>query len=156
MKYSFKMVKHKQVVDINMVPYLDVLLVLLVIFMVTVPIFQQGIQVDLPKATAKKLPAEKNKSIMIGLDRRGRYHLIENDKDQVILSKTKLMDRIKSMINERHQKGLLDQVYIQADKQLYYGDVLSLMDELQHVGVTKVALVTQPYDSNAVPSLEHI
>lgn len=135
---------HQPMAEINMVPYLDVLLVLLVIFMVTVPIFHQGVKVDLPKTSAKKLPTTKDKPLIVSLDKRGRYTIENGEKIESVFDQTKFLDRMKMISKEREKTKQDIQVFIKADKHLAYGEVLKLMDSLQQIDITKVGLVTQP------------
>ena len=135
--------RRRPMADINMVPYLDILLVLLVIFMVTVPIFHQGIKVVLPKASAKKLPETKEKPLIVSLDKQGHYYLENGDNTETQFEQEKFLDRLSMIIKQREKTT---QVLIKADKHLSYGKVLTLMDNLQQIGITKVGLVTQPLD----------
>ena len=119
--------------EINVTPLVDVMLVLLIIFMVTAPMMQSGINVNLPQAETQTTPAEEGLTITISSD---RYIHIQ---DQVI-NQMLLEDSIKSYF-----AGIENPiVYVRADKDLKYGYVISIIDTIKKAGVEKVRLIIDP------------
>jgi len=131
--------RKKLVADINVVPYIDVMLVLLVIFMVTAPLLQQGVSVDLPQASAKALPSTEKEPIVVSVDKEGRLYLNISDSPSAIITSQDLTLRVMADL-ERHPKR---KVLVKADKQVDYGKVIGAMVLLQKAGAPSVGLVTQ-------------
>lgn len=131
--------KKKLVADINVVPYIDVMLVLLVIFMVTAPLLQQGVSVDLPQASAKALPTTEKEPIVVSVDKEGRYYLNISDSPQAVIDSEALTLRVMADL-ELHPKR---RILVKADKQVDYGKVMGAMVLLQKAGAPSVGLVTQ-------------
>ncbi len=126
--------------NMNVVPYIDVMLVLLVIFMVTAPMLQQGVAVDLPKATAKPLPTQKNEPIVISVDARGAYYLNVAEKPSEPIDGRAMAIQVARLV----QRDASLRVLIKGDKQVPYGSVMQAMVLLQHAGVDNVGLITEP------------
>lgn len=131
--------KKKLVADINVVPYIDVMLVLLVIFMVTAPLLQQGVSVDLPQASAKALPSTEKEPIVVSVDKDGRYYLNISDTPSAVIDNQALTLRVMADL-ERNPKR---RVLVKADKLVDYGKVIGAMVLLQKAGAPSVGLVTQ-------------
>ena len=136
--------RRKLKAEINVVPYIDVMLVLLIIFMVTAPLLNLGVDVDLPRSRAKALEQKKD-SMVVVIDAQGRYTLEIGDpasgktqKQPVALAE--LADRVRAF----HEQSPDAAVYIAADGTLSYQKVMDLMSLLQTAGVPKVALMSQP------------
>lgn len=127
------------VADINVVPYIDVMLVLLVIFMVTAPLLQQGVSVDLPQASAKALPSTEKEPIVVSVDKEGRLYLNISETPSAIIDSHGLIARVTADL-ENHPKR---KVLVKADKQVDYGKVIGAMVLLQKAGAPSVGLVTQ-------------
>lgn len=123
--------------DINVTPFVDVMLVLLIIFMATAPMMVQGVNVSLPEATAKPLSSEKD-NLLITLDNGGNIY-INNYKVAPELLKVK----IKKILEGRFDQ----EVYLRADKDISYGAVVRLMSEIKEAGVEKLGMVTEPAES---------
>ncbi len=122
--------------DINVTPLVDVMLVLLVIFMVTAPMMQQGIRLDLPKAKAQNLPGSENK-IVISIDASRK----------VYLGKTEIpIERLEETIKNNERIKSEKEVYLYADRTLPYGFVIKIMGLLKEAGAENVGLVTYPED----------
>jgi len=122
--------------DINVTPLVDVMLVLLVIFMVTAPMMQQGIKLDLPKAKAQNLPGAENK-VLISIDASRRIYL----------GKTEIpLDRLEEVIKNNERIKTEREVYLYADRTLPYGFVIKIMGLLKEAGAENVGLVTYPDD----------
>lgn len=122
--------------DINVTPLVDVMLVLLVIFMVTAPMMQQGIKIDLPKARAQNLPGAENK-IIISIDA----------SKKVYIGKTEIpLERLEEVIKNNERIKTEKEVYLYADKTLPYGFVVKIMGLLKDAGAENIGLVTYPED----------
>lgn len=117
--------------EINVTPLVDVMLVLLIIFMVTAPMLKQGIDVDLPQAKGKSLPAEERLIIVIKRD--GTIYLNEK--------KMKLSQIVEKL---RAVSKINPDVYLKADKTVPYGEVVKLMAEIKEAGIEKLGMVTEP------------
>lgn len=130
--------KRKAMVDINVVPYIDVMLVLLIIFMITTPMLTQGVKVDLPQATAQKIPPTSDRPLIITVNQSGEYFLNTQDDAKTPVSAQNLMIQVRSAL----QKDKTKQVYVKGDKNANYGQVVSAMVLLQKSGVDNVGLVT--------------
>jgi biopolymer transport protein TolR len=117
--------------EINVTPLVDVMLVLLIIFMVTAPLMQQGIDVNLPKAKGKDLPPEERVSIVI---KKGGS-LFLNDQP---MSKSEMVSRLAA-ISKRNPN-----VFLKADKDVAYGIVIEIMGDIKEAGIEKLGMVTEP------------
>jgi biopolymer transport protein TolR len=131
--------------EINVVPYIDVMLVLLVIFIVTAPLLQQGVAVDLPQASAKALPPSEKEPIVVSVDKEGNYYLNIAESPQAIIAKDALSVRVMAELKRTPQRKVL----VKADNHVNYGKVIGAMVLLQHAGAPSVGLVTQ---DDATPS----
>lgn len=132
--------RRKVMSEINVVPYIDVMLVLLVIFMVTAPMLSQGVNVDLPQAEAKPLKSEQEQEpIIVSVDKEGRYFLNIAEKPEESVGEDYLMSRVAAKL--RGQKNL--PVYVKGDKNVNYGQVVSVMVLLQTAGAPTVGLITE-------------
>ncbi len=123
----------KYVSQINVTPLVDVMLVLLVIFMVTAPIIQQGVEVSLPKVSAAALPG-KEQQFVVSITRDGDIYL--NDTK---MSPDELADKLAAISKERPDR----QVFIRADEQVAYGKVIATMAAIKEAGIENVGMVTQ-------------
>lgn len=125
--------------DMNVVPYIDVMLVLLVIFMVTAPMLQQGVTVDLPKASTEVLPSEKNEPLIVSVDAKGAYYLNIAEKPQLALEGRELAFRVATVLRQDPTRKVL----VKGDTNVPYGAVINAMSLLQRAGVSNVGLVTE-------------
>ncbi len=115
--------------EINVTPFVDVMLVLLIIFMVTAPLLQQGIDVDLPQAQGKEMsPAER---IIVTIKKDRKIYL---DKTSVTLE----------TLGEKLSKSRKSEVFLKADKDVPYGLVVMVMGELKSIGIEKLGMITEP------------
>jgi biopolymer transport protein TolR len=133
--------------EINVVPYIDVMLVLLVIFMITAPLLSQGINVTLPQTSAKALPPHKDIPIVVSVDNHGQYYLnIAPHPKQPIL-KQELFYRVAALLRIAAQAQTPRPVYVKGDRSVDYGAVVSAMTLLQKAGAANVGLITEPNQS---------
>ena len=121
--------------DINVTPFVDVMLVLLIIFMVTAPMLTAGVQVDLPKSDAKAISHNDNGPLEVAIDRRGDMYVGETKVDQ-----TKMQSMLTAIAAEAPDR----RVYIRADQGLDYGKVMQVMAIVSGSGFTKIALISEP------------
>jgi biopolymer transport protein TolR len=136
--------RRKLKADINVVPYIDVMLVLLIIFMVTAPLLNLGVDVDLPKSKASMIDQKKDPVIAV-ITHDGHYLLKLADAKMEPVS----LDDLKTRVGAFHDQNPDVAVYIAADGQLEYQRVMDLMVLLQGVGIPHVALMSQPVRADA-------
>lgn len=117
--------------EINVTPFVDVMLVLLVIFMVTAPLLQQGIDVNLPKAKGRDLPPEERISLVIKKD--GAVYMNDNP-----VSITDMRQKLEAI------SKLNPNVYLKADKGVPYGFVVEVIGEIKDAGIERLGIVTEP------------
>ena len=122
--------------DINVTPFVDVMLVLLIIFMVTAPMMMQGVDVTLPEATAEPLAAEKE-PLLVSIDKQNRVFI--NDIEVTIED---LNEKLTKIFKGRSDREL----YLKADKDIAYGTVVRVMSEVKLAGVEKLGMVTLPVE----------
>ena len=123
-----------------MVPYIDVMLVLLVIFMITAPLLTQGVKVDLPQAAAEPIPRSESEPLVISVDSRGDYYINYGEDQEHPLEPAVLAAKVSALL--RHRPGL--PVLVRGDRNVSYGDIVVLMSLLQGAGVPSVGLMTEP------------
>ena len=131
--------KRRLASEINVVPYIDVMLVLLVIFMITAPLLTQGIEVDLPKAEAAPITAEKE-PITLYIDQRGAFYLDIGERQQEALQDDQILQRVRAVMSNNPQELII----ISADKRVPYDHVARGMSLLQQAGVSKIGFKTEP------------
>lgn len=136
----FERVKKPLKSDMNVVPYIDVMLVLLVIFMVTAPMITSGIKVDLPEANSNPIVSEVAPA-MVSLKEDGSYYL-EYKKMKQAVTLDELKDLLITAQEETDNQQL--NIVINGDQTRPYGDVIALMSNLQDAGLTQVGLLTKP------------
>ena len=117
--------------EINVTPFVDVMLVLLVIFMITAPLLQQGIDVNLPKAKGRDLPPEERITLVI--KKGGTIYMNENP-----VSITQMGHKLKAI------SKLNPNVFLKADKNVPYGFVVEVMGEIKEAGIEKLGMITEP------------
>ena len=123
--------------EINVVPYIDVMLVLLVIFMVTAPLLSTGVEVDLPKAAAEALGEEDQKPFIVTVDIDGNYFL--NDDENQLVSPEEIETKAKAVLQRNPNLPFL----VRGDSEIRYDFVVQAMVLLQRAGVESVGLVTE-------------
>jgi biopolymer transport protein TolR len=126
--------------EINVVPYIDVTLVLLIIFMITTPMLQSGVEVDLPRAQAAMVEQKDDTPpLVISIQQGGNYFINSgNGEDEAIL-KEAIYPRVEIILKNKPET----QVLINADKNVDYGTVVTTMADLKHAGVPSVSLMTK-------------
>jgi len=134
--------KKGHIVDINVVPYVDVMLVLMVIFMITAPMLTQGITVDLPKAISKSLKTSSREPIIISVDKSGHYFLNIHAKPNTAITPHDLMVRVAAELTLAHQTHEPAHVLVKGDQGVPYGKVVEAMALLKQAGAENVGLVT--------------
>jgi biopolymer transport protein TolR len=139
--------------EINVVPYIDVMLVLLIIFMVTAPLLTQGVQVELPDANAKPIDPELLKDrepLVLSVDRDGRYYLnVGGDEDSPV-TEAEIARRASAVIGRDAAMPVL----VKADERVPYGSVVRAMVILQQAGATRIGFLTDPKAVKALEELE--
>ena len=132
-------VRKRPMADINVVPYIDVMLVMLVIFMVTAPLLTQGVKVDLPEASAESMPPEDQEPLVVSVDAAGKLYLnIADDPNQAI-GADDLKQRVAAVLRRSPKRSVL----VRGDQSASYGYVVAAMVLLQQAGVPNVGLVTE-------------
>ena len=126
--------------DINVVPYIDVMLVLLVIFMITAPLLSQGVKVELPQAPAAALERQSEEPLIVTVDARGLAYLNYGEGQDRPIDTSTLVNRVGALL--RHKPGL--PVLVKGDKSAAYGTVVRVMALLQQAGAPTVGLMTEP------------
>jgi biopolymer transport protein TolR len=135
MAFNLKRSEREPMSEINVTPFVDVMLVLLIIFMVTAPLLTVGVQVDLPETSADTLPEESEP-----------LTLTINAKGEVFIQETKIeFDNLIKKILAVSKNRTDTRIYVRGDKTINYGRVLEIMGLLSGSGFTKVALISEPY-----------
>ena len=131
--------------EINVVPYIDVMLVLLVIFVITAPLLTQGVKVNLPSAQTKAISTKSETPIIVTVNKAGNYFLnIAND-PQESLSPEQLVTRISAELAVAKEENKEKHVLVKGDKDANYGSIVEVMALLQNAGVSEVGLMTQSF-----------
>jgi len=140
--------KRKLMGEINVVPYIDVMLVLLIIFMVTAPLLTQGVKVELPKAGAEPIADIPNQPpLVLSVDADGNLYINVGDDEDTPVSAKDIVARTGAVLRNRPQTPVL----VKADRAVQYGYVVGAMVLLQQGGADNVGFVTDPLDTYPVP-----
>ncbi len=129
----------RAVAEINVVPYIDVMLVLLVIFMATAPLLMQGVEVDLPKADSSPVSDSDAEPLIVSIDAQARLYLNLGTSDDQALSMETVKQRVATVLKRNPDKAVM----VWGDAAVSYGEVVVLMSELQEAGAPSVGLVTE-------------
>ena len=133
--------------EINVVPYIDVMLVLLVIFMVTAPLLYHGVDLDLPQVESSPIDEEQQEPLIVSLDAEGAVYLNIADDPESALPRDELLARVRDVLAEEPDR----RVMLRGDEEVSYGEVVALMADLQEAGVPSVGLMSQPADDAPGP-----
>lgn len=137
--------RRKPMAEINVVPYIDVTLVLLIIFMITTPMLQTGVEVNLPEAESKAVEPEgdgANPPIVISIKADGQYFIKKDNGEDEVIQPDAINPSVVAVLAQKPQT----QVLINADKSVDYGTVVTVMAALKNAGVPTVGLITKPED----------
>ncbi len=133
-------IRKRPIAEINVVPYIDVMLVLLIIFMITAPLLSQGVKVDLPQVPSEAMPATDKEPVVVSVNDAGDFYINYGDDQDKPVSANVLANRINALI--KYQPDI--PVFVKGDNNVPYGRVVQLMALLQSAGVDGVGLVTDP------------
>ena len=140
--------KRKLMAEINVVPYIDVMLVLLVIFMVTAPLLTQGIEVELPKANAQPIESvPDHEPLVLSVDADGNFYINAGDDEDKPSSGKKIATIVGVILGEKPETP----VFVKADRAVSYGNVVGAMVVLQQAGASNIGFVTDPLDTYPIP-----
>lgn len=140
--------KRKLMGDINVVPYIDVMLVLLVIFMVTAPLLTQGIEVELPKANAEPIESVPDHDpLVLSVDAEGNFYINAGQGEDQPQAGQEIARRVGIILGEKPQTP----VFVKADRAVPYGYVVGAMVVLQQAGASNIGFVTDPLDTYPIP-----
>ena len=129
--------ENRPMADINVTPLVDVMLVLLIIFMVTAPMMQQGVDVDLPQTTSQPMEGQEQRLVVT-----------INAKREVYLNKEKVDPALLRRHLERWTAGRLNrEVFLRSDRSVLYGFVVRIMAEIKKAGIEKLGMVTEPLET---------
>ncbi len=130
--------KRRMMAEINVVPYIDVMLVLLIIFMVTAPMLTQGVEVALPTADSEPVPQRDSEPLVVTVDRGGRFYANVGGSPDEALDSEQLLSRVVNAVSADPELP----VYVRGDREVPYGAVVEMMVQLQKAGVDGVGLLT--------------
>jgi len=132
--------RRHRMADINIVPYIDVMLVLLVVFMITAPLINQGVEIDLPEAQANPLPAEEVQPLVLRIDKERQFYLDVGDGGADALDSQTVLARAAAALRRNPTTAVI----VEADSGVDYGTVVLGMTLLQRAGAERVGLATRP------------
>lgn len=124
---------HRPMAEINVTPFVDVMLVLLIVFMVAAPLLTAGVPIDLPDSKAKALHQEDNKPLEVSLGSNGKIYVGETE-----VKRARLIQLLGSLTNNDPDR----RIYIRADKKMDYGKVMDVLGDINGAGFQKVALIS--------------
>ena len=133
-------IRKRPMAEINVVPYIDVMLVMLVIFMITAPLLTQGVKVDLPEAAAQPIEEADKEPLVVSVDASGKLYLNVGEAPDTPVDAEGLVQTVAAVLRRQPQKSVL----VRGDHAAEYGAVVSAMVLLQQAGVPNVGLVTEP------------
>ena len=142
MEKRYRQGRHKQMNEINVVPYIDVMLVLLVIFMVTAPLLTEGVKVELPQATAKPIQSEESIPFVVHVNVDGEYYINQDSDDPVTLQEMRV--KAAAVLRANSNTPFL----VRGDANVNFDSVVQAMVALQTAGVDDVGLVTRNPQTN--------
>lgn len=131
--------KARPMSEINVTPFVDVMLVLLIIFMVAAPMLTAGVSIDLPQSKAKELPAQNDQPVTVTVDGKGAIFMGE---EKIALKPEELVAKLTAISNAKGKAGFEERIFVRGDKKVDYGAVMGVMGRISSAGFKKVALVT--------------
>ncbi len=140
MMAGYQRKRRRKVAEINVVPYIDVMLVLLIIFMATAPLVTQGVKVDLPQASAEPLSADSKPPLVASVNKEGEYFLDNGSVDE---RKPLMLDELAALVAAELQINPDRPVVVNGDRDVSYDQIVQLMVSLQSAGVPSVGLMTE-------------
>ncbi|MDI9819459.1 MULTISPECIES: protein TolR [unclassified Legionella] len=138
----------RPIAEINVVPYIDVMLVLLVIFMITAPMLTQGVTVDLPKAASETLKPTEREPVIVSVNQQGEYFLNINTNPDYPIEPKALMVRVAAELELARQTNQTINVLVKGDRGVTYGKVVTAMGLLKQAGAEQVGLLTDSSQEN--------
>lgn len=133
-------IRKRPMSEINVVPYIDVMLVLLIIFMITAPLLSQGVKVDLPQVASEPMPPTEKEPVIVNVDAKGNFYIAYGENQDQPVSPDELINRVNALL--KYQPGI--PVFVGGDQSVPYGRVVELMSLLQRAGVPSVGMLTEP------------
>lgn len=130
---------HRPIAEINVTPFVDVVLVLLIIFVVAAPLLTVGIPIELPETNANPLPTENEQPLTLSIAKDGRLALQTSE-----IPRDELIERLQAVMEERQS----DRIYVRGDKDARYQVIMKVMGDLNDAGFLNIGLVTGSEDSN--------
>lgn len=132
--------RRKPMAEINVVPYIDVTLVLMIIFMITAPLIPTGVEVELPQAEAQEVSTDEIAPVIISIDKQGEYYIDLGGKEAELVQAEELLVLVAAVLRNKPKT----QIFIRGDKAVDYGKVVTVMAALKKAGVPSVGLMTRP------------
>jgi len=132
--------KRRPIGEINVVPYIDVMVVLLIIFMITAPLIQQGVEIDLPQAAAAPVEDSNLQPLVLSVDKQGRYFLDIGENTGEPITAEVLQTRVAAVLRNSPKTPVM----IRGDRGVEYGEVVQAMTALQAAGAPSIGLLTDP------------
>lgn len=130
----------RQVSEINVVPYIDVMLVLLVIFMITAPLLRTGVEIDLPDANATPIPGESQEPLILSVDSNSQWYLNVGDTPDEPITRETVLKLASAVMRLNPDK----RVMVQGDTNVDYGQIMQAMVTLQQAGAPEIGLMAEP------------
>ncbi len=141
---KYKRHKRRLVAEINVVPYIDVMLVLLIVFMVTAPLLMQGVKVELPQAPSAPLDDKEKDPLIVSIKADGSYYLDLGNGKNIQEALPSIIEKVTKVLRQQPKTPVL----VWGDARVDYGSVVKLMSDLQSAGAPSVGLVTEPPGKN--------
>jgi len=129
--------------EINVVPYIDVMLVLLVIFVITAPLLTQGVSVELPQAASEPIESEVQEPLVVTVDLNGNYYLNVGEDNSAPIDHQALVNKVAAVLRLKPETPVM----VRGDKDVNYGKVVTAMALLQRAGAPSVGLITEAPES---------
>ncbi len=131
--------KRRPMSEINVVPYIDVMLVLLIIFMVAAPMLMQGVEVELPESVAEPIESQDDEPLIVSIKADGSYYLNVGEDEERAVELSLVQDQVSKILRQQPKTPVL----VWGDRRVPYGEVVNLMAALQAAGAANVGLVTE-------------